>query len=158
MGEFIKIGGKYVDRLGAETAKGIAVDANGCVEIVRHNESEVAVVIDNLAKRDTETIGITGANAVDLTEWTTCCIQITNTLDVTDAYLQFNVQHDPTRTTYLRDANGDNLRVKLLNGMTYIITPDDLPVLNYLRYFNGAFYFPTAPTSGNITVSLLLKR
>lgn len=39
-----------------------------------------------------------------------------------------------------------------------LCTPDDFPILNYLRYFKCGLYFPTAPTSSKLTIRVLLKR
>lgn len=160
MSEFLKIGGKYVNGLGEETAKGIAVDANGRVEVVRHNESSMVTLVDNIAKRDTTTISLVGNNAVDLSEWTTCCMYISNTLDVADAYMIFYAQSAITGTGYLRNADNKNVTYTLKQNSsgTLICTPDDFPILNYLRYFKCGIYFPTAPTNGALTVKLLLKR
>lgn len=160
MSDFLKIGGKHVDSLGTETAKGIAVDANGRVEVVRHNETLMVTLVENLEKRDTTTISLAGDNAVDLSEWTTCCMYIKNTLDVSDAYMQFYSQAETTGSRYLR--NGDNKNVtytlKQTGAGTMLCTPDDFPILNYLRYFKCGLYFPTAPTSGVLTITLILKR
>lgn len=160
MSEFLKIGGKYITDLGEETAKGIAVDANGRVEVVRHNETLMITLVDELEKRDTTTIAFNGDNAVDLSEWTTCCMYIANTLDVSDAYLQFYSQTVITGSGYLR--NGDNKNVtytlKQTGSGAMLCTPDDFPILNYLRYFKCGLYFPTAPTSGKLTIRVLLKR
>lgn len=160
MSDFLKVGGKFVDDLGVETAKGVAVDANGRVEVVRHNEMSMVTLVENLEKRDTTTISLAGDNAVDLSEWTTCCMYITNTLDVSDAYMQFYSQHVITGSGYLR--NGDNKNVtytlKQTGAGSMLCTPDDFPILNYLRYFKCGIYFPTAPTSGTLTIRLLLKR
>lgn len=160
MSEFLKIGGKHVNGLGEETAMGIAVDANGRVEVVRHNESSMVTLVDNLEKRDTTTVSFSGDNAIDLSEWTTCCMYISNSLDVEDAYLQFYSQTVITGSGYLR--NGDNKNIiytlKQTGSGSMLCTPDDFPILNYLRYFKCGLYFPTAPTSGKLTIRLLLKR
>ena len=160
MSEFLKIGGKYVNDLGEETAKGIAVDANGRVAVVRHNETLMVTLIEELEKRDATTIAFNGNDAVDLSEWTTCCMYIANSLDVSDAYLQFYSQTVITGSGYLR--NGDNKNViytlKQTGAGSMLCTPDDFPILNYLRYFKCGLYFPTAPTSGKLTIRLLLKR
>ena len=160
MSEFLKIGGKYVNGLGEEIAKGIAVDANGRVEVVRHNESAMVTLVDNIAKRDTTTISLVGNDAVDLSEWTTCCMYISNTLDVADAYMIFYSQSAITGTGYLRNADNKNVTYTLKRNSsgTLICTPDDFPILNYLRYFKCGIYFPTAPTNGALTIKLLLKR
>ena len=160
MSDFLKIGGKHVDSLGTETAKGIAVDADGRVEVVRHNEMLMATLVENLEKRDTTTIALNGNNAVDLSEWTTCCICIKNTLDVSDAYIQFYTQDVITGSGYLRSADNKSvtLTLKQTGAGTIICTPDDFPILNYLRYFKCGLYFPTAPTSGVLTITLILKR
>lgn len=160
MSEFLKIGGKHVDNLGEETAKGIAVDANGRVEVVRHNETLMVTLVEQVEKRDSTSIAFTGDDAVDLSEWTTCCMYISNSLDVSDAYLQFYSQTVITGSGYLR--NGDNKNVtytlKPTGSGSMLCTPDDFPILNYLRYFKCGLYFPTAPTSGKLTIRLLLKR
>lgn len=160
MSEFLKIGGKYVNDLGEETAKGIAVDVNGRVEVVRHNESSMVTLVDNIAKRDTTTISLVGNDAVDLSGWTTCCMYISNKLDVSDAYMLFYSQSTITGTGYLRNADNKNVMytLKQTGSGTMLCTPDDFPILNYLRYFKCGIYFPTAPTDGALTIKLLLKR
>ena len=160
MSEFLKIGGKHVDSLGTETAEGIAVDADGRVEVVRHNETSMVTLVENLEKRDTTTVTLVGDNAVDLSEWTTCCMYIINTLDVSDAYMLFYTQSAITGTGYLRNADNKNVTytLKQTGAGTMLCTPDDFPILNFLRYFKCGLYFPTAPTSGTLTIKLLLKR
>ncbi len=160
MSDFLKIGGKFVDDLGVETAKGIAVDADGRVEVVRHNETLMVTLVENLEKRDTSMISLAGDNAVDLSEWTTCCMYIKNTLDVSDAYVQFYSQDSITGTKYLRNADNKSVTftLKQTGASAMLCTPDDFPILNYLRYFKCGLYFPTAPTSGVLTITLILKR
>ena len=135
MSEFLKIGGKHVDSLGTETAEGIAVDADGRVEVVRHNDTSMVTLVENLEKRDTTTVTLVGDNAVDLSEWTTCCMYIINTLDVSDAYMLFYTQSAITGTGYLRNADNKNVTytLKQTGAGTMLCTPDDFPILNFLR-------------------------
>lgn len=159
MGEFLKIGGKYTDSLGTETAKGISVNEDGQLTIVRRNEVEIIDLLTNVEKRDSTAIQITGNTAVDLREWTTCCIFVTNQLDI-DVTLQFYTQKTITGTSYLKYMDGSNAKITLphMAPGAYIITPDDLPLLNYLNFFKCTLQFATAPTSGYISLGLMRKR
>lgn len=159
MSDFMKIGGKYTDSLSTETAIGVAVDAAGRVEVVRHNELEVVPIFEVIEKRDTTDMAFTGDDAVDLTEWTSCCIMVANSLNV-DITIQLYTQVAKTGTAYLKNYDGSNATITLPHFSTggYLVTPDDVPLLNYLRFFKGVLKFATAPTTGTFTIRLLLKR
>lgn len=157
MGDFIKIGGKYS---GGEVpiAKGISVNSEGKIEIIRINETENVVIFSNENKRDTNTMPFYGADAIDLSEWTSCSILFKNELDV-DVTLRLYSQSNKSSSTYLKDLDGDDYAITLIHGSgEKIITPDDFPILLYLRYFSGALYFSTAPTTGSISLSIIRKR
>ena len=161
MGEFLKIGGKYVDNQGEETAKGISVNQNGLIEVVRHNETKVVEICTSVAKRDTDNIPFYGDDAIDLSEWTTCSILVANTLDSDNVNIRFFSQFNKAQTGYLRTYDGSSPLIPLrqVDSGCYLITPDDVPLLNYLRYFTGRIEFGgTAPTTGSLSVSVILKR
>lgn len=157
MSDFIKIGGKY-ESGGTATAKGIAVNADGKIEVVRHNEQDVVAVLSGVEKRDSSTISFYNSNAVDLSEWTTCCLLVSNTLDA-NATLRIYRQSDKTSSAYLKDTDGEtySLTIPHVSG-EIMITPDDFPILSYLRYFSGGLYFSDTPTTGSISLSVLRKR
>jgi len=157
MSDFLKIGGRY-ESGGTATAKGIAVNADGRIEVVRHNEQELVSVLSSTEKRDTSTISFYGNDAVDLSEWTTCCLLVSNTLDV-DVTLRIYRQSDKSSSTYLKDADGEAYTITIPHTTGEImITPDDFPILSYLRYFSGGLYFANTPTSGSISLSVLRRR
>lgn len=157
MSDFLKVGGKY-ENGGTATALGIIVNADGRIEAVRHNEQELVSVLLNIEKRDTSTISFYGNNAVDLSEWTTCCLLVSNTLDV-DVTLHIYRQSDKSSSAYLKDADGEAYTITIPHTTgEIIITPDDFPILSYLRYFSGGLYFANTPTSGSISLSVLRRR
>ena len=157
MSDFLKIGGKY-ESGGTATAKGIAVNADGKIEAVRHNEQELVSVLSSTEKRDTSTISFYRNDAVDLSEWTTCCLLVSNTLDV-NATLRLYSQSNKSSSAYLKDADGAAYTITIPHTSgEIIITPDDFPILSYLRYFSGGLYFDSTPTSGSISLSVLRKR
>lgn len=156
---FLKVGGRYIDGNSDEYAKPLAVSEDGSVHVSRINEVDVVTLFDAVSKRDTQTMPFTGDNAVDLSDWTSCCIILSNRLDV-DASITLYSQTDKTSSQYLRNASGITISIPLphtANG-EIIITPDDYPILNQLRYFKGGVYFSTAPSSGTLSLSLMRKR
>ena len=157
MGDFLKVGGKY-ENDGTATAVGIAVNADGKIEAVRHNEQELVSVLSGIEKRDTATISFYQSDAVDLTEWTSCCLLVSNTLDA-DATLRLYSQSNKSSSAYLKDVDGGTYTITIPHTSgEIIITPDDFPILSYLRYFSGGLYFADTPTSGSISLSVLRKR
>lgn len=157
MSGFLKVGGKY-ESGGTATAVGITVNADGRIEAVRHNEQELVPVLSSTEKRDTSTISFYGSNAVDLSEWTTCCLLISNTLDV-NATLRLYSQSNKSSSSYLKDADGVAYTITIPHTSgEIIITPDDFPILGYIRHLSGGLYFDNTPTSGSISLSVLRKR
>lgn len=154
MSEFLKVGGKYNN-----TAKGMSVNADGALNIERHNQTEIITLYKSIEKRDTAILRCYGDKAVDLSDWTSCCILVQNYLDV-DAKLIFYTQDDINSSHYLKDADGQTITILLPHVSTgcCIITPEDYSILNYLKYFTGGIYFPNTPTSGKFTFEVMRKR
>lgn len=156
---FLKVGGRYIDENSDEYAKPLAVSEDGSAYISRRNEVEVITVFDAVSKRDTDTMLFYGENTIDISDWTSCCMLLSNKLDV-DASLKLFSQTFKNSSQYLKNVNGETIVIPLPHITTgeIIITPDDFPILNYLRYFKGGIYFSTAPSSGTFSLSLIRKR
>lgn len=156
---FLKVGGRYIDENSDEYAKPLAISEDGSAYISRRNEVEVITLFDAVSKRDTQTMAFYGENAIDLSGWTSCCILLSNKLDV-DASITLYSQTDKTSSNYLKNASGSTITIPLPHQTKgeIIITADDAPILNHLRYFTGGVYFSTAPSSGTFSLSLMRKR
>lgn len=155
---FLKVGGRYIDG-DDEIAKPLSVSENGSAHVSRINEIEIVTIFDAVAKRDTQTMLFNGEDAIDISDWTSCCILLSNRLDV-DASITLYMQSDKSSSNYLKNASGATITIPLphVNTGEMIITPDDFPILNWLRYFKGGVYFSTAPSSGTFSLKLMRKR
>lgn len=156
---FLKVGGRYIDSNDTEYAKPLAVSEDGLAYVSRVNKMEIISIFNEVSKRDTDTISFYGENTIDVSDWTSCCILLSNKLDV-DASLRLFSQTSKSSSQYLKNVNGEAIAIPLPHITTgeIIITPDDFPILNYLRYFKGGIYFSTAPSSGTFSLSLIRKR
>lgn len=158
MDKIMRIGGKYLDGE-TEIVKGVSVDGDGVIQITRNNKVDEVVIFKDLVHTTTTTLSFYGNNAIDLSDWTTCWIVIENRLDV-DATIRLFSQLDKSSSRYLRNVDNELISIPLRHNASgqIIITPDDFPVLNYLKYFSGGVYFDIAPTQGTFSLSLFRKR
>ena len=158
MDKIMRIGGKYVNG-NTETVKGILVDTDGVLQITRNNKIDQVIILNEVSHSSTTTLSFYGNNAIDLDGWTTCWIVAENHLDV-DVTIRLFSQLDKTSSRYLRNIDNETIIIPIRHNPSgqIIITPEDYPVLNYLRYFSGGVYFDTAPTQGTLSLSLFRKR
>lgn len=159
MNKIMRIGGKYTDNNANEYVKGVSVNSDGKINIIRNNETEEIKIFDSVTPTTATTLPFYGNNAIDLSEWTTCWIAVENHLDV-DATIRLFSQSNKSSSAYLKNVDNKAVSIPLRHTSSgqIIITPDDYPILNYLRYFSGGIYFETAPTQGTLSLSLFRKR
>ncbi len=150
--KMMKICGKNPD--GNATA--IGMDANGNLKIKRVWESVVQKDLFSGALSDTGAV-TTINNALDLAEQGMVSLRFYNT---TDSALKVMLYSDMSAATetLLKDINGENFSFTVAADAHTIITPDDLPVLNYLRYLKLKIQPVTEPTTGQLVVRAVTKR
>ena len=148
----MQIGGKN-DNL----AIPVAVNSDGSVFTEREWIASPVNVLDGYALRDANThYTMTEGTFVDLKPFGLVSLRIVNS---TDKDITFALLYDLNKnsTTYLRDVDGNNIKIVAKSGKSMIITPNDMPVLNYIDYLKFNFSAAEAPTSGVITVIAYVK-
>ena len=151
---------KFAGKDPSANAKGVSVDENGNIyrgwktyEASSNDSDTVSVVFSefsyfgqNQVFRPKKPIGNYGLIS----------LRIENNSDATCA-LRF-CKDVYNGTQLLKDANGNNIEVECAANCTMIITPDDAPVLNYLRYPNIQVRLTSTPTdSATIIVTAIAK-
>lgn len=146
-------------RIAGRTPNGTAVpmkaSTDGDISTTRTWKKSWQSIVSNLEIRDTDSHNL---DAVDVRDIPTFSLRIINRLGV------------PVTITFLTDintANGYSLRnmdqtsksitVSPANGYV-IITPEDLPFLNYVQYVRLQVKASTAPTSGVFDAALVAVR
>ena len=161
MSELLKIGVKADNG----NAKAIHSDNNGNVQTGKVWGIDEFKLIDALEIRDTafhksfEGAGAIGA--IDCSKYGLISLRVNNT---TDQVINMRLCDDTlTGTSYpMLDVNGNTTIIPIPAGTSYwmVITSNDLPVLNYLKYLKVSVYAKgtTAPITGSVSVYAYGKR
>ena len=150
-GNVMKIAGK--DNLG--NVKAVSIDDKGAVIAKRIWESKMVTVFSGDI-RDAE-MHNTLNKPVDLTDQGFVSFRIYNS---TDKPFTFYIYDDTwiDSSSYIKTLKGEYPQFIIQPGYTVIITPDDLPLLNYLMYAKFRFKAFEAPTKGAVTIRVVTKR
>ena len=154
MSKVLKIAGK--DPNGA--VKAIAVDADGKEKVTRLWDSTVHVLVDQGQIREDSPVISTASNSLDLSEYGFVSLRVSNSHDAEIGVMLFQ-DVAPSGDSWMRRLDGSFITFSIpANSLMTIITPDDIPELNYIKYLKLRISAKTTPTEGSITVRAITKR
>lgn len=136
-------------RIAGRTSGGTAVpmlaDANGNIATIRTWKKEWSTIEAFVEIRDTNSHQ---CPAVDVSDVPMFSLRFLNRLGV-PVTVSFLTDINTSNGYGLDDANGVAYSVTLVPQQSYIIiTPEDMPILNYLRYVRLQVKASSAPSSG----------
>lgn len=136
-------------RIAGRTPSGTAVpmlaDANGNIGTIRKWKKEWASIETSVEIRDTNAHN---CPAVDVSDVPIFSLRFLNRLDV-PVTVSFLTDVNTTNGYGIQNANGERYTITLAPQNGYIIiTPEDMPILNYLRYVRLQVKASSAPSSG----------
>lgn len=135
-------------------AKAANVSARGDLQTVRVWEQ----LYRTLSAGSPTTTSAIISTAFDASNYAIVSLRFDNKLDVD---LDVTLLEDTTADggSWLGDASGNAIKFTVPhNSLIMIMTPDDLPVLNYLHYLKLRIQPKTAPTSGHYQIDVMCKR
>ena len=150
MADMMRIAGKTP----SDTAAGIRVNSDGNLVEEKKWKYAYEKILNAEEIRSTSAVVVTGGNVED---YGLISLRVYSTLD------------QPIRIQFYNDTatNGGSSVLNCLNSAweviipadskMYIITPDDIPFLNYLRYIKLRVVATATPTTGNVTIYLHKK-
>lgn len=154
----IPVGGKTP----SNTAAAVAVDANGKLDTVKTwGFSEEALVVGS-SSWITPSTTAKYTNALDVSDCamiSLCVMSATKNsssvaVPVTFTFLRTDSE---SSTELMRDADGNYISFTLGNGY-HLITPDDFPILKYLKYLHLRIVSSESVSSGQVNVKVYRKR
>ena len=153
MSEIMKVGGKK----DGGTAAPIAIDANGYLKIKRVWETQTKTVFSGTLS-DTSAVTTVGDKSVNALEWGMASLRVNNLLN-SDVKIMLYWDNNTDGTEWMKNFAGSYNSFTVPADSQMIITPDDVPILNYLRYIKLKINAVTAPTNGKtLSVQVVLKR
>lgn len=150
----LPIGGKSP----SETVVGFSADANGNLITKKKWDNNIELIYEmDSTPSGTSTIWLT---PVDISDCGAVSIRISNTLDVdVKLYIASDLPDDGTAHYALKDINGDDYLLTIpANKSRIVISPDDVPVLQWLNSLNLAVKPSSTPTTGIVKIWLARKR
>ena len=152
MSEIMKVGGRKEDG----TASALGIDANGYLKIKRVWETQTKNIFTGTHSNTTAVTTV--SNVVNALEWGMVSLRVNNLLN-SDVKIMLYWDNSADGTEWMKDFNGEYVTFTVPADSQMIITPDDLPILNYLRYIKCRINAVTTPTNGkNLLVQAVLKR
>jgi hypothetical protein len=152
MSEIMKVGGRKSDG----TAAAIGIDQNGNLRIKRVWETQTKNIFTGTLSNTTAVTTV--SNVVNAIEWGMVSLRVNNLLN-SDVKIMLYWDNSADGTEWMKDFNGEYVAFTVPAESQMIITPDDLPILNYLRYIKCRINAVTTPTNGkNLLVQAVLKR
>lgn len=153
MSEIMKVGGRKSDG----TAAAIGIDSNGNLRIKRVWETQTKNIFSGTLS-DTTAITTVGDKAVNCLEWGMVSLRVYNRLD-SDVKILLYYDNDTSGSGWLKNFGGEYVSFTVPADSDVIITPDDIPALNYLRYLKCRINAVTTPTNGaDLNIQAVLKR
>lgn len=152
MSKYLPICGRYNGN-----AKPIEADSSGNVKAKHMWESNRFQVCYNLEVRDTAGHAVP-ETAIDVSEYAIVSFRVINGLDQN---VRVVIYDDVSTNGDYYAANADNVPLSFTSptgGYVQVVTPDDIPQLNYLSKIKIRVSCATAPTSGKLTIWLYCKR
>lgn len=152
MSEIMKVGGRKEDG----TAAAIGIDSNGYLKIKRVWETQTKNIFTGTLSNTTAVTTV--SNVVNALEWGMVSLRVNNLLD-SAVKIMLYWDNNVDGTEWMKNFNGEYVTFTVPAESQMIITPDDLPILNYLRYIKCRINAVTPPTNGkNLLVQAVLKR
>ena len=135
--------------------RGIRVNRDGFLFEKHIWENELITVCSQYEIADTTGHPVPDT-PIDISEFAIASIRIVSTLDQP---LEIRFYDDINQTRWLEDSNGDAfLFIKPVDSTMMVITPEDCPILNYLRRLKLRLSCAEAPATGIVSITLMLKR
>jgi hypothetical protein len=126
-------------------------DAGRTVTVRKWTADEIAAV-ENLQIRTTDA---SWSNRVDVSGFSTISLRVSNAHDQ-PVSLIFGMDVGEDNTVYLKNYGGTNLGFTIpANSGVRMITPEEFPFLQYLKYVKVRCSCGTAPTSGYLTITII---
>lgn len=146
---------RIAGRTSGGTAVPVAADANGNIGTTRKWKKEWIELQTALEIRDTSDHHLT---AYDVSEIPVFSLRFVNRLGVpVTIYLRTDI--NTTNGYALADKDGVSQKVTLAPTNSYItVTPDDLPILNYIRYLRITVKASSAPADGVFEAYMVAMR
>jgi hypothetical protein len=150
----IKMGGKSPDG----KAKAVSVDANGNVGISRSWRSQTFVILNNAQPRTDAAFTILGSSALDVRDFGFVSLRFDNSLGVpVNAMFYSDDENRNLDNWMMRNDRSYFSFVIPANGYS-MLTPEDMPELNYFRFIKMRLQPQSAPTTGSLTIEVVAKR
>ena len=147
----------------SDTVVGVAADADGKLKTKKAWENDLITIFDTAAQGQglpvststiwTEQIDVSDAGAISL--------RIRQSTD-TSYVVEFGT--DTSKTSYaLRELESETNSIRInipasSNTKYYIVTPDDVPILAWIRKIRLAITPAEVPTTGNLAIWVVAKR
>ena len=145
--KMMRIAGRTSDGI----AKAVLVNSNGAISVDRPWGTVVTKILDYAITDDSwHHLDSTGT-ALDISEYPINSLRIRNT---TGKAITIRFQNDlhATDHTYL-ESDGQAIEIALPSTSVYhIYTPQDLPILNYIKYIKIQFKANEVPSSGSLVI------
>lgn len=159
MADMIRIAGKTDNN----TASPFHLTENGNL-CTQHNwEYEISNIVTATPTDTTEVrVGVGEENAIFVAGYGLISLRITNNTGV-PVHIRFMADHTYDATGFLADVDGNRIEFDVPSSSTnfIIITPEDIPALNYLRLLKFRYACketPTNTTGDTFKVALARKR
>lgn len=145
----LKIGGKTK----SNTASAFLLGDDGAAVVSRPWESKVNTIINNEEIRDTDIHTLSNDQIIDLSQYPINSLRIRTTLDK-DVTLIFYYDLAKQSTIYIDDFTDGTLTIVVPADSNHwkLITPDELPLLEYGLYLKFRYTASEAPTTGTLTI------
>lgn len=143
-------------RVAGRTSGGTAVPmlagADGSIATTRKWKKEWVTIQSSMEIRDTNAVIL---DPVDVSEIPIFSLRILNRLGV-QITLKFKTDINTTNGYNLADKDGTDFTFTIQPTNSYVvITPDELPILNYIRYLRITVIPVSAPVSGTFEAHMV---
>jgi len=154
MGNVLKIGGKDP----SSNVKAVSVDANGRVKSTRYWDSSIHTLIDSAQIRENNPVVSTATDSFDASEYGFVSLRIRNSHDAALSVM-FYEDAGISGDTWMTRLDGSYISFTVpANTQRVIVTPEDVPEINYLKYLKLRVSAKTTPTEGSVTIQAITKR
>jgi hypothetical protein len=134
---------------------GVAANADGNLLTAKKWENDMV----RACEQDVTGLSDVSTDWIDVSDAAAVSLRFANTSDKSFTVIFFSDQY--TNSNYrLYDYNGGPVayRVAKASSRTQILTPDDAPVLQWLRAIKMRIEFEGTPTTGSLIIDIVKKR
>lgn len=148
----LKIGGKN----DSNNVQGFGVTNEGYAKTTRFwNTTITQIFSETISDR---TVKTTIENVFNCEEWGFISLRFANSTNVKMTCNVYSDMGSSSLQNYLKDNNGNPITFEIPTGQS-ILTPDDLPILNYLKWLKLRIEPNEVPATPNtLTISIYAKR